>query len=183
MRKSKWHTDNFVDQQGRWSHSLPMQSRKLEELIVHLGSHPKVENLGLTKLWKLIYFVDTRALREMGETITDSEFIKYEHGPVPSRGEKHLKSLVKRGEVQTKPRTVGQMKLNEVISVRHPDLSVFSTDELAIVESVCQELGKKSATILSDLSHAEPAWHYATLLDKLSPELMAYGYAEDPDGL
>lgn len=160
-----------------------MHSRKLEELIVHLGSHPKVENLGLTKLWKLIYFVDTKALRETGEMVTGSEFIKYEHGPVPSRGEKHLKQIVKRGEVQTKPRTVGAMTLNQVISVRQPDLSVFEECELAIIDSVCRELGKKSAKMLSEMIHVEPAWHYATMQDKLSPELMAYGSAEDPDGL
>jgi uncharacterized phage-associated protein len=160
-----------------------MHSRKLEELIVHLGSHSGVENLGPTKLWKLIYFVDAKALRELGEPVTASEFIKYQHGPVPSRGEKHLKQLAKRGEVVTSPRQVGDMTLNEVKSTRKPDLSVFDKQELALIEAVCVELGRKSATILSDLSHLEPAWHYAGMMDKLSPELIAYGQAEDPDGL
>jgi uncharacterized phage-associated protein len=75
------------------------------------------------------------------------------------------------------------MTLNEVKSTRKPDLSVFDKQELALIEAVCVELGRKSATILSDLSHLEPAWHYAGMMDKLSPELIAYGQAEDPDGL
>ena len=160
-----------------------MHSRKLDELIVHLGSHPSVENLGTTKLWKLIYFVDARAVREWGEPITESEFIKYEHGPVPSRGEKHLKQLIKRGDVKTTPRDVGGKTLNEVKSERKADVEVFAEQELALIDAVCKELGRKTAKMLSDLSHKEPAWHYAGMMEKLSPELIAYGHAEDPDGL
>ena len=58
-------------------------TRKLEELIVHLGQHPEVVSLGLTKLWKLIYFIDARAVRELGEPVTGSEFIKYGHAEDP----------------------------------------------------------------------------------------------------
>jgi len=160
-----------------------MHSRKLEELIAHLGSHPGVTNLGLTKLWKLIYFVDAKALRELGCPITGSEFIKYEHGPVPSRGEKHLRQMTRRGEVTTSQRDVGGKTLNEVKSARHPDLGVFSEAELELVEAVCGELGRLSAKVLSDMSHKEPAWHYAVMREKLSPELMAYGSEEHADGL
>lgn len=160
-----------------------MHSRKLEELIAHLGSHPGVSNLGQTKLWKLIYFVDAKALRDLGSLVTGSEFIKYEYGPVPSRGEKHLRQMNRRGEISTTQRDVGGMTLNEVKSTRGPDLSVFSEDELKLIESVCVELGRKSAKVLSDLSHQEPAWYYAVMREKLSPELMAYGHEEDADGL
>ncbi len=158
-------------------------TRKLEELIVHLGQHPGVVNLGVTKLWKLIYFIDARAVRELGEPVTGSEFIKYEHGPVPSRGEKHLRHLVRNEEVSTTPRIVGGKTLNEVKAARKPDLTVFAREELKLINAVCTELGRTSAVALSELSHKEPAWHYAGMMDKLSPELIAYGHAEDPDGL
>lgn len=160
-----------------------MDSRKLEELIVHLGTHPGVVNLGLTKLWKLIYFVDAKGIREFGESVTGSDFIKYEHGPVPSRGERQLRQLVRRGEVTTAPRIVGGKILNEVKSNREPDSTVFSILEMSLIETVCKELGNKSAGVLSELSHQEPAWHYARMLDKLSPELICYGQTEDPNGL
>jgi len=160
-----------------------VQSEKLSELIVYLGAHPGVSNLGLTKLWKLIFFIDARAVRELGAPLTDSEFIKYEHGPVPSRGEKHLRHLLKKGDVTTSPRIVADKTLNEVKSARPADLSVFSADETALIDAVCAELGRKSAVALSELSHREPSWHYADMLGKLSPELIAYGAKEDADGL
>ena len=160
-----------------------MHSRKLEELIVYLGKQPGVTNLGLTKLWKLIYFVDSQSLRELGESVTGSEFIKYEHGPVPSRGEKHWRRMTRSGEVTTTARDIGGKTLNEVKTTRDADLTVFSKVELELIDRVCSRYGRKTAKELSDLSHQEPSWHYAGLRDKLSPELMLYGAEEDADGL
>lgn len=160
-----------------------MYQRKFDELVVYLGSHPHVKNLGTTKLWKLIYFVDASALREIGATITGSEFIKYEHGPVPSRGEKRLRHLVRAKEVATTPRLLGGKTLHEVKSLRKPDLSVFTPEELTLVNAICDELGSATAKFLSDKSHLEPSWYYAAMLEKLSPTLMVYGATEDPEGL
>ncbi|MEO7931574.1 MAG: Panacea domain-containing protein [Chthoniobacterales bacterium] len=160
-----------------------MNARKLEELIVHLASHPGVKDLGPTKLWKLIYFIDAQALRDLGEPVTDSEFIKYQHGPVPSRGEKHLKKLLESGDVTTTRAKVGSMTLNKVHAQREPEMDVFESAEATLIESICKKLGGKSATVLSNLSHLEPSWHYAEMREKLSPELIAYGHKEDPEGL
>jgi len=160
-----------------------MHSRKLEELIVYLGHKPGVTNLGLTKLWKLIYFVDSQALRELGESITGSEFIKYEHGPVPSRGDKHLRQMTRRGELTTIARSIGGTTLNEVKTTRKPEPDAFSKAELSIIDGVCARYGRKSAKELSDLSHQEPSWHYAGIREKLSPELMLYGAGEDAEEL
>ena len=160
-----------------------MDSRKLEELIAYLGGQTGVTNLGPTKLWKLIYFVDATALRELGDTVTGSEFIKYEHGPVPSRGDKHLRQMTRRGELTTSQRIIGGMTLNEVKTTRVPDPATFSKVELSVIDFVCAQYGRKSAKELSDLSHQEPAWHYATMREKLSAELMLYGAVEKAEGL
>lgn len=160
-----------------------VHGRKLSEIIVYLGQHPRVNNLGTTKLWKLIFFIDAKAVRDLGEPLTGSDFIKYEHGPVPSRGEKHLRQLMRDGDVSTSPRDIGGKTLNEVKSARAADLSVFSDAERTLIDDVCVELGRKSAVALSELSHQEPSWHYAEMMGKLAPELIAYGAKEDPDGL
>ena len=160
-----------------------VSGRKLSELIVRLGQHSGVSNLGLTKLWKLIFFIEARALRDLGEPVTGSEFIKYEHGSEPSRGDKFLKKLVKAGEVTSTQRSVGGKTLNESKAVRAADLSTFSFEERQLVDSLCVELGRRSALDLSYFSHEEPSWHYAAMRDKLPPELIAYGHKEDPEGL
>jgi uncharacterized phage-associated protein len=160
-----------------------LHARKLEELMVFVSRHPSVTDLGLTKLWKLVFFIDQQALRSTGQTITGSDYIKYEHGPVPSRGEKHLKKLHRENVMECRQRLHGGYRLNELYPRRAPEAAVFSAEELETADQVCSRLGSKSASQLSALSHADPAWHYADRMQKLSPTLMAYGTSEDPDGL
>ena len=47
-----------------------LNTKKLEELLVFIARHPGVQDLGMTKLWKLVYFIDTQALRDLGEPVT-----------------------------------------------------------------------------------------------------------------
>jgi len=163
---------------------MSLDTVKLQNLILHLAGHPKVFDLGITKLYKLIYFSDVRHLREYGQSITGSEYIKYPHGPVPSRGEKILKVMKKESVLEEKPIQITQeMQRRSLRALRHANLSVFSEQELSTIDAVCTELGAMTATALSDLSHDEPAWICAPLLDKLSPSLMMYGQHEDAAGL
>lgn len=160
-----------------------LQPQKLEELMVYVSRHPRVSDLGLTKLWKLLFYIDREALRSLGHTVTGSEYIKYEHGPVPSRGEKHLKKLCREQAVACRQRDHAGYRLNEVSSLRAPQTGVLSDDELAVADAMCKVFGRKTAKQLSEISHEDPAWYYAEPLQKLSPTLMAYGSQEDPDGL
>lgn len=162
---------------------MSLHPAKLKNLILHLGSNPHVQNLGATKLWKLIYFIDSTALRELGESVTGSEFIRYDHGPVPSRGEKSLKQLENAGSINVVQENHGSYRMNREIATAEPDASHFSAAEQEIIDRICRSLGGQTAAALSERSHHEPAWLYAARLDKLSPELMLYGAAEDPDGL
>ena len=156
---------------------------KLKNLILHIGTNPHVQNLGETKLWKLIYFIDATSLRETGRTVTGSDFVRYDHGPVPSRGEKSLKQLSRDGDITIVQEQLPSYRINRVVATTPPAEKVFSAAELKLIGRICRAFGDKTATYLSELSHREPAWHYAGRLDKLSPELMLYGTAEDPEDL
>ena len=161
---------------------MPINAHKLDDLILYLGSSPHVENLGITKLWKLIYFIDVAFLRETGASLTGSEYIKYDHGPVPSRGDKRLKHLDKEGRVRVKAEDYGSYRQNHVFTVDEGK-SAFPPGELLLIDAVCRNYGRKTASYLSELSHDEPAWIHAEKLQKLSPALMCYGSKEDEEGL
>ncbi|MFG3816155.1 Panacea domain-containing protein [Limnothrix redekei] len=165
---------------------MSVDSAKLNALILYIGSNPYVQQLGVTKLWKIIYFIEVTALREIGQTITNSEFIKYEHGPVPSRGDKALKQLQREHKIHLTQSRLGQYRINQINVEETVDLAdhaTLSSQELEIIDRVCRTYGGKSASFLSELSHQEPAWFYAKKLEKLSPELMLYGFGEDSEGL
>jgi uncharacterized phage-associated protein len=162
---------------------MALDSSKLANLILYISGHSSVKTLGVTKLWKLIYFVDATALRDLGESVTGSEFIKYEHGPVPSRGEKILKQLRKNSKVTTENIIHhGHILTNVAPSVK-ADLSVFSKAELEIISTICNRYGAQTAQKLSELSHQEPSWRLAKYLKKLDERFIFYGPREDSIGL
>jgi len=55
---------------------MAVNKTKLNDLILYPGQSPHVESLGMTKLWKFVYFVDVAFLRETGRSLTGSESIK-----------------------------------------------------------------------------------------------------------
>ncbi|MBI4404991.1 MAG: SocA family protein [Deltaproteobacteria bacterium] len=165
---------------------MSVDTKKLANLILYLAGHSKISDLGLTKLYKLVFFSDVTHLRSHGSSITGSEYIKYPFGPVPSRGEKVLKKLAKDEAVEVKSTSLNEardLRRFNVRQLKKPDMTCFSSEELATIDSVVVRLGQMSAKDLSELSHAEPAWTYAEMMQKLDPELMMYGTEEDPKGL
>lgn len=167
----------------RYLCGMAVDESRFRELVLLTGSSPDVDQLGITKLWKLLYFIDAEALREIGRTITESEYIKYKLGPVPSRGEKILGKLRREEAITTVPEKVGGFPLNKIVPTQAPDESKFSQEELGVIRRILKRHGKRTASALSELSHKEPSWRAAQKRDKISASLMAYGESEDPDGL
>lgn len=156
---------------------------KLKELIVLLARHHSVDNLGATKVAKLVYYIDAEAMRHLGDSVTSSEFIKHEHGPVPSRLDRALKQLRRAEAIRIDEQPFFDFELKKVEALREADRTRFTTEELAIVDQVVGRLGHLTAAELSQMSHREPAWREAEYLQKLDAELIPYGTEEDPTDL
>lgn len=185
---ASWHRIGDVWLQPRPSEAeeiahMSLHREKLKDAIVYVGSHPGVRDLGLTKLYKLLYFADVAHLRDHDVSITGSEYIKYEHGPVPSRGEKCIRQLRKDGRLHAEKVSFAGYEMMAIAPLGPPSWSALDAAEVATLDAVCWQLGKETAAELSKRSHLEPAWAAAPMLEKLSHELMLYGSAEDPDGL
>lgn len=156
---------------------------RFQQLVLLIANSPLVNDLGMTKLWKLIYFIDTALLRSEDRSLTESDFIKYPHGPVPSRGEKIIKQMRNDGMIEVVQDQYHGHRINRVIAKIPANEQTFSESEHHIITEVLQHYGRQTAAYLSELSHREPAWHYAGDLQKLSPSLLYYGNEEDPEGL
>jgi len=162
---------------------MALNQIKLKNMILYFANSPYIRNLGTTKLYKLLYYADAACLREIGHSMSGSEYIKYEHGPVPSRGEKSIKTLRAENAIMVEQEDFYGMRLDAIRASSEPDLSIFEKAELEILQRIAQAKGAASARMLSEESHLEPAWFYAAMMGKLSPDLMLYGASEDPDGL
>lgn len=162
---------------------MSFNREKLKEAILYISRHPSVRDLGLTKLYKLVFFSDAYHLRAHGQSITGSDYIKYEHGPVPSRAEKCIKALRRDSLIETETVPFAGYQMIAVRPIGDLPLSQLSEDEIATLDCVCRKLGSETAKALSERSHLEPAWIATKMLDKIEPQLIMYGVTEDPDGL
>lgn len=157
---------------------------KLKHMILYIAGHPDVTTLGVTKLYKLIYFADVAHLRATGHTITGSDYLKYPHGPVPSRAKMALKDLTQHRQVKSETIPLGpDLSLGKLTALSAPNPAIFTKEEWDTLERIINTYGRETAQALSERSHLEPAWYWAEDRKKLDSELMLYGATEDPDGL
>ena len=158
---------------------MEVDLNKLENMILYFAQSPSVRNLGITKLYKLLYFADVTSMRELGHSMSDSRYIKYEHGPVPRQGDPAVRSLKGDNHISVMRVRIHGMTLHAVKAVTKPNTSIFSKFELEILQRIATSKGPMTAAQLSEESYLEPAWTHADMLCEMPTGLMYYGASED----
>lgn len=147
-----------------------MASRKRFKKLVHYvcASCSDPTKLGATKLNKALWYADTFAYRVLGETISgEKAYIKRQFGPVPKRILKALAELEAEGAIRVRTRDYFGKPKREFISLQEPDESVFTNDELDIVNQVVAAIcDEHTAVSISDLSH-DTIWDAADMGEEI----------------
>jgi uncharacterized phage-associated protein len=137
-------------------------SKKFNELIVYIAKQLGPEAaLGRVKLAKLLMWSDFGAFERFGKSITGATYEKWEHGHLPRELLLAERDLLAGGDIVTETVDYYGKRLKQVRAERDPDLSEFSEDDLAVVETAIRQYGHESATYLSELSHHEVGWRLA----------------------
>jgi uncharacterized phage-associated protein len=146
---------------------MSFNRQKFEELIVYIARRldPQAA-LGHVKLMKLLMLSDFTAFARLGEPITGATYEKWEHGHFPREWVIAEKDLDAEAIEQETVDYYGK-KLQHITARRDPDMSKFSDDELAIVETVLRRYGYETASYLSQLSHAELGWRLAEFKEEI----------------
>jgi hypothetical protein len=140
------------------------EDKKLAELILYISS--KCANdiyFGATKLNKILYFSDFLAYGNWGRSITGAEYQNLPNGPAP----RHLKPvrdvLELRKELAVQPVRFSSGKVqHRTIPLREPDLSLFSGQDIALVDEIIKILSDMDAQGASALSHRMVGWKMTT---------------------
>ena len=154
---------------------MEVDLNKLKNMILYFAQNSSVQNLGITKLYKLLYFADVTSMRELGHSMSNSEYIKYEHGPVPSQGDPAIRSLKGDNHISVMRVSIHGMTLYAVRASTRPNTSVFSRSELEILQKISISKDPMTAAQLSEESFLEPAWIHAKMLCEMSKDLMYSG--------
>jgi len=146
-----------------------------------------VENLGKTKLMKLLFFADKYHLKEYGKPIFFDRYIKEKMGPVALKTYSILSSINDSEKEDFKDEID---KLLEWIDVEEKDVNktypmltfkkkkefckdYFSKSELSILEKVFKEFKYFTAQMISEYSHLLKEYKNKSISDDISYEEMA----------
>lgn len=142
--------------------SIPQEKiDKFKQVLLYIlekvGGKP---NVGMTVLYKLLYFIDFDYYEKNEEQLMGLAYIKNHYGPTPILFDKLIKEMEKRGEVEVlkskfyqHPQT--KYLLNPSIV---PDLKILNGKEKEHIDWEIQRLSNLTATALSDLSHKDVPW-------------------------
>jgi len=121
----------------------------------------KIQNgtLGKLKLMKLLYYLDFDFFEKYGRSVTGDEYLRFEYGPVPHMGEKMLKKMAGNEIKITKRRVAdGLNDQMHIEALKDFDLSVFTKEELLMLEEIADKWEKFTGTEMKHASHGEAPW-------------------------
>lgn len=132
---------------------------KLKELILHLASESRDDRrFGATKLNKVLFIIDFYAYGLWNRSITDAKYVHRQFGPVPFDLLKVRNELEQEGRARVEKREYLGKTQTYIEPLENPDLSLFTRDELELVNVVLKEFEDFNAAILSDWTHSLRPW-------------------------
>ena len=148
--------------------------------MVHYVCHtcPQQSKLGKTKLNKILWASEAEHYLRVGKPIAGETYVKMEMGPVSDNLLSMIDELCEEGALEVTTTKVYNFQKYEFVSLRDPDLSGFTDEELGLIDAVrdvvCHGFTAES---ISKLSH-NLAWeiaedgkeipHFTQLVSRLS---------------
>ncbi len=133
---------------------------KLAELILYISQKCATDpKFGAIKLNKILYLSDFLSFGNFGEPITGVEYQHLRLGPAPRRLVPVREALQSAGKlvVQNLPLRSGK-KQTRTVNLTDPNLKLFSGREIALVDSVIEDLWNLDAEESSEFSHRFVGW-------------------------
>lgn len=133
--------------------------KKFKEVLLYvLEKVGSKSNVGMTVLYKLLYFIDFDYYEKFEEQLVGATYIKNHFGPTPIEFKKIIESMELKGELETVKSKYFLHEQTKYLPHREPDLSVLSAREIKHIDEVLFRLSDKSATELSAYSHQDVPW-------------------------
>ncbi|MDP3089348.1 MAG: Panacea domain-containing protein [Nitrospira sp.] len=153
--------------------------KKLKALVHYICSKcPDKNLLGATKLNKILWYADAISLETRGISITKETYVKRQFGPVPKHILQVIEKLEDEDKIAVKNTPFHNYEKREFVSLKEPNLSVFTPDEISLVDDVIREICfNHTASSISLASH-DRIWELAEIGDELPLETI---FASDLD--
>ncbi|MCX6736157.1 MAG: DUF4065 domain-containing protein [Candidatus Parcubacteria bacterium] len=129
-----------------------------ESLLYILGKVGGKPNVGMTVLYKLLYFIDFDYYEKYEEQLIGALYIKNHYGPTPVAFAKIVTQMEKEGAIEQVKSKYFEHEQTKYLPHKRADVSDFTAREIKHIDEVLERLSDKTATELSNLSHKDIPW-------------------------
>jgi hypothetical protein len=150
-------------------HEIPFEREKFRELIVYIAAKTADDpSWGDIKLNKVLYWTDFFGYSHLGHAVTGARYFKLQHGPAPRALKPVRQELVDEGAVRVLEEPYRGKARTVTIAERDPDLAIFKSEELELVDNLIEQLRGRSGTSVSQLSHKQSVgWNLVELKEDI----------------
>ena len=132
---------------------------KMKEVLLYVLSRVGAKpNVGMTVLYKLLYFIDFNYYEKYEDQLIGATYIKNHFGPTPIYFSKIVEDMKKLDELEEVKSQYFLHDQKKFLPKRPANLSKISANELQMIEQVLSQLSDKTAKELSDFSHTDTPW-------------------------
>ena len=148
---------------------------KFKQVLLYiLGKTAGKPNVGMTVLYKLLYFADFDYYEKYGEPLMGLRYFKNHHGPSPRSFVSVVREMEQRGELEEVHSKYFTYEQRKYLPHAAPDLSRLTGRDVEAVDDVLARYADKSAAELTRLSHIDPPWVAAKFGKDMEYELVYY---------
>jgi transcriptional regulator with XRE-family HTH domain len=158
--------------------SIPAEKvDKFKQVLLYVlkkvGGKP---NVGMTVLYKLLYFIDFDFYEKYEEQLMGAVYIKNHHGPTPVMFKKIIDDMIANKEIEAIKSEFYKYPQTKYLINPHvePNLSVLNGLEKDHIDWELTRLSDLTAKELSDLSHRDVPWLGAKEREQLDYEAVFY---------
>ncbi len=145
----------------------PSKAKSRELVLLTARRSEGDVRFGAVKLNKLLFYADFLAYLKLGNPITWQPYFALRQGPAPRRLVGIRAKMESDGEIAIRKRETFTGIQDRVLALREPDVTVFTTKELDLIEYVIRACWEKSSWHLSEVTHRFAGWKSAKLRETI----------------
>lgn len=155
---------------------MSVHKKKYQQVILYFCHSLKGEVRGKKKLAKLLYFADFDFFEKNQTPITGDRYKALPMGPFPVSLEIISAEMKKKGllDIQAIPERAGYIPTEVYCATAKPDKSVFSKEEIKMLDRVITKYGHLNGKQLEDLTHQEAPYVGTESQQEIPYELAYY---------
>ncbi|MCX6761962.1 MAG: DUF4065 domain-containing protein [Candidatus Moranbacteria bacterium] len=151
--------------------SVPIKNQKkfktvLTYILKKVGGKP---NIGMTAIYKLLYFIDFDYYEKFEEQLMGAVYIKNHFGPTPVMFAKIVEEMKAKNEIEeVKSKFYDREQKKYFLNPDYQvDLTPLTAQEIKHIDWELRRLADKTAKELSELSHEDMPWRAAKMGERV----------------